>query len=76
MTIEFQKFLGSNSAKRASLEGEMALRSMGWTVRAGVAVAVGVRAGAGAGAGAGVGFGGNFSAILRSGSAGSFPFFA
>ena len=52
----------------------MALRSMGWTVRAGVGVGVGVRAGAGAGAG--VGFGGNFSAIRRSGSAGNFPFFA
>lgn len=50
----------------------MALRSMGWTVGAGA----GVGAGVGVRAGAGAGFGGNISAIRRSGSAGSFPFFA
>lgn len=69
MTIGFQKFMESSSAKRASFEGEMALRSMGWIA--------GAEAGGGTGAEAGVGaeLVGNFSAVQRTGSGGNSPFF-
>lgn len=56
----------SNSAKRASFAGEMALRSMGWTAGAG--------AGAGAEAEVGPGLVGNVSAVQRTGSEGNSPF--
>lgn len=73
MTIGFQKFMESSSAKRASFEGEMALRSMGWNAGAGAGAGVGV--GVGAEAGVGAGLVGNFSAVQRIGSGGNSPFF-
>lgn len=75
MTIEFQKFMESSSAKRASFEGEMALRSMGWTAGAGTGAGVGAWGGTGAEEGVGAGLVGNFSAAQRTGSGGNSPFF-
>lgn len=71
MTIGFQKFMESSSAKRASFEGEIALKSMGWAAGAGAGAGVGV----GAEAGVGAGLVENFSAVQRTGSGGNSPFF-